>query len=277
MRKAGCRQAAAVLMAAALVFGTGGCKQVTKLSLLKEVSEQVSKAESYAMKTGMEMEAQGSVSGISMDMIIDMDMDVEINQNPAIAHGKGTMSVEVLNQTQEIPIETYTLEEDGKAVVYSYTDGEWLKETQENASQGITGALGAREYLAMADSVELEKETEDVEGQECYVLTGSVQGELLESITGSMAEALKESEFLENMDWDAIQVPVKVYITKEKRYPAKISMDLKTVMNETLKAAVPEIEVEFSCENCKVEMEFSSFGEVGTITLPEEVEAGNAV
>lgn len=259
-----------IVLVAAAVVQTSGCREVTKMSLLKKVSEQMTEADSYAMNMKMNLEAGGGIAGITVDISMNMDLDMDVNQNPQITHSTGSMSMEALGQSQEIPIETYTVEEDGKTVIYTGSDGNWTREEGEDFSQ-VAGTLGAEQYLAMAESVELEKETQDVDGTECYVLSGTIEGDVLESAAGAMLEAFQESELLDGVDFAEMQIPIQMYIGKATSYPVRISVDMKSVMEEALASAISQEGLEFTCDDCTMEMNFSSFNQVEAIELPQEV------
>lgn len=259
-----------VALAVLAVVQLAGCGKITKLTLLKKVSEQMADAESYAMNMKMALEAGGSVSGITVDMGMDMDLDMDVNQDPQIVHSTGVLAMEALGQSQDIPLEMYVLEENGKSVVYAGSNGTWTKEEGEDFSR-MAGTLGAEQYLAMAESVELAEETEDVEGQECYVLSGTIEGEVLESAMGTMMEAFEESGLLDDLDFTEVQIPVELYIGKKDSYPVQMSMDMKSIMGEALGAAASQNGVEFTCDTCTMEIGFSSFNQVGSIEVPQEV------
>ncbi len=270
-----CKRGMGVVLAILAVVQLTGCKEVTKLTLLKKVAEQVSQAESYAMNMKMSLEAGGSVSGITVNIGMDMDLNMDINQEPQVIHTKGTLSMNALGQNQEIPLEMYSLEENGKTMVYTDSNGTWTKEEGEEFGK-MTGTLGAEQYLSMAESVELEKETKDVAGQECYILTGSIKGDLLESAMGTMIETFEESGLLEDLNFSKTQIPIQLYIEKKDFYPVRMTMDMKSIMEEAFEAAIAQGGVEFTCDTCTMEMEFSSFNQLENIELPEEVKVQSA-
>lgn len=88
---------AAGLIAAAALSGCGS--KVTTGSLLKDVNENTSKAESLEMSMVMDLQAQIAITGMTMDLGMNMKLDADVINDPALMHAKGNVAVEMLGQS----------------------------------------------------------------------------------------------------------------------------------------------------------------------------------
>lgn len=111
----------AILGSGILIFNMTGCGKVTSDSILKSMSQNMSKEENYKMDMLMDLKASGTVQGMSVDINMNMDMGMKINTNPEIAHAEGNMTMEMLGMNQSSPLEVYTVKEGDNTISYSKT------------------------------------------------------------------------------------------------------------------------------------------------------------
>lgn len=272
MKKKFVRYSCAVLGSSILILSVTGCGKATSESLLKSMSENMSKAENYKIDMLMDLKAGGTVQGISVDVTMNMDMGMKVNTDPEIIHAEGSMALGMLGMDQTSPLEVYTVRDGDNTISYTKTGEEgWTKEVQENLDKSLN-AYEFKEFEKLAASLELEKNTTDLEGVECYALKGVLDGEALSTILDSALSAMNDSaEIMGDADWAAFKIPVEFYIAKKDSMPVKMTLDLQTMMLEAMKSAGAQEDVEFNCESCTFDLKFGSFGEVETITLPDDV------
>lgn len=272
MKKKLVKYSCAILGSSIMILNITGCGKVTSESILKSMSQKMSKEENYKIDMLMDLKAGGTVQGLSVDINMNMDMGMKINTNPEIAHAEGNMSLEMLGMDQSSPLEVYTVKEGDNTVSYSKTGEEgWTKEVQGDLSKNLN-AYDFKEFEKLASNLELEKNTTDLDGIECYALKGILDGEALSTILDSALSVMNDSaEIMGDANWAEIKIPIEFYITKKDSMPVKMSLDLQSMMLEVMKSAGAQEEVEFNCEKCTFDLKFGSFGEVETITLPEDV------
>lgn len=272
MKKKLVKYSCAILGSSIMILNITGCGKVTSESILKSMSQNMSKEENYKIDMLMDLKAGGTVQGLSVDINMNMDMGMKINTNPEIAHAEGNMSLEMLGMDQSSPLEVYTVKEGDNTVSYSKTGEEgWTKEVQGDLSKNLN-AYDFKEFEKLASNLELEKNTTDLNGVECYALKGILDGEALSTLLDSALSAMNDSaEIMGDANWAEIKIPIEFYITKKDSMPVKMSLDLQSMMLEVMKSAGAQEEVEFNCEKCTFDLKFGSFGEVETITLPEDV------
>lgn len=272
MKKKLVKYSCAILGSSILILTMTGCGKVTSDSLLKSMSQNMSKEENYKMDMLMDLKASGTVQGMSVDINMNMDMGMKINTNPEIAHAEGNMTMEMLGMNQSSPLEVYTVKEGDNTISYSKTGEEgWTKEVQADLNKNLN-AYDFKEFEKLAANLELEKNTTDLEGIECYALKGVLDGEALSTILDSTLSAMNDSaEIMGDVNWAEIKIPVEFYIAKKGSMPVKMSLDMQSMMLEVMKSAGAQEEVEFACDKCTFDLKFGSFGEVETITLPDDV------
>lgn len=262
-----------------------GCTKVTKESLAVKMYESVSKTESFKMDMKMDLKAGGTVSGITVDLKMGMDMGMDMNTEPAVIHGNGALTMNFLGMNEKVNLEMYSMNENGRTVTYTKSgDKGWVKGDEEDSKE--TEKKGEKEVLlALLKNLNLSEETQDINGITCYELKGSVKGEELNRIWDSAGDLIESNKFMEELELENAELPVEIYISKEDKYPVKMTMDLKELMKETFDSLMKDPEsqnengvgiVEFNCDTCSIELSFSSFGEVGVITVPEDVKKSAA-
>ena len=251
-------------------LGLAGCKgKPTVESLMKDVTVNTTKAKSYEASMIMDLKASGSMSGVSIDIGMNMDLDMEITQDPQKMHGKGTVSVEALGQSQNIITEIYTEMDGEKAISYAKTgDAGWVKQ-EVDAMTDLTALYGEEYSKELAEGMTLAEETTKVNQIECYTLTGNVAGSNIKAIMDTMLDNMEEMDMPGDMDMDNVEIPIEYYISKADKYPVKIVLDMKSVLDESMKAGA-DTGMTLTSESCTMEIVFSSFDTVEEIVIPDE-------
>lgn len=256
-----------------LVLSLAGCGKVTSETLLKSMSQNMSKEENYKMDMVMDLQAGGTVQGITLDIKMNMDMGMKVNTDPQVVFGEGAITLDMLGMNQEMNMQMYTTKDGDQTVSYSKLDeGEWQKEVSGDIEEMIK-SYDFEALQNLAGNLELAEKTEDIDGVECYALKGNLDGEALETMIKSALSIMDNStNLMGEADWSKMELPVEIYISKKEKKPVKMSMDMKSMMLESMKGSdTGEVDVEFKCDKCTFDIKFASFGEVEKITVPEEV------
>lgn len=168
-------------------------------------------------------------------------------------------------------LELYQVEEDGKQVTYSGTNGSWKKESAEGSNEnhlGIDGNIFAQEGKAL-ESFHLSEQETTVNGKACYQLYGDVTGT---ELMGLLGKEMVEAYHLVNLpEEDAIRnlkIPVIFDIYKEELLPAKIVVDMSDVMGDLYKSYGETTKVNLY----SIVLQFTDYNKVDEIHVPDEIQ-----
>lgn len=264
MRKNSKRVAAAgiaAVMTAAMVSGCG--TKATPENLFNDMSKNMKDAESVLCNMNMEASLTDGTDSVE----ISMKLDVEATQKPEAAHLKGNVSFGASGANISAEVEGYSVKEDDKYVSYSKVENEWSKtETDESEVDVLNGNM-FDSMKDTADDFKLSEELTEVEGKDCFELTGDIKGDTLTSL---MDEDMMSSFGLDVLaDEDAmadITIPCTVEIYKDSILPARLNIDMKAVMESVLEESGEAVEV----SDYFIEMTYTEYDSVDEITVPDE-------
>lgn len=243
-------------------------KQLTPTKLMETVSENMSGITSFANSVRLDIELED----VLYTTAVSMDIDMESTMDPKAGHAKGTAHLKMRGAELESVLEIYQLTEHGRRATYSSLDGNWSKEVLEN-TKGSSITLDNSLFSEMADSVDnfrIAEGTVDVDGKECYQMYGDVTGENLKGLLGS--EMLNAYGLVKLPEEDAISelmIPITFNVYKEEMLPARIVVDMSNVMN----SLYDEYDKTTNVNSYSIKLDFGKYGEVGPITVPENVRA----
>lgn len=251
---------------------TACSEKLTPKKLITAVSENMSDITSFANTVRLDIELED----VLYTTAVSMDIDMESTMNPKAGHAKGTAHLKMRGAELDSVLEIYQLIESGRRVTYSSLDGNWSKEVLEN-TKGSSITFDNSLFAEMADSVEDFRIAEgivNIDGQECYQMYGDVTGENLKALLGS--EMLNAFGLVELPDEDAISelmIPITFNVYKDEMLPARIVVDMSNVMN----SLYDEFDKTTNVNSYSIKLDFSRYGEVGSITVPEEVKTVTAI
>lgn len=251
-------------MTAALLAGCG--TKATPENLLRDMEKNSEEVGSTLMNFKMDL----AMSYDSNDVNFGMDMDLEATAEPEASHGKGTVSMEMMGMDFDIPAEMYSVIEDDEYVTYTMMDDMWTREVSDE--DDVTGEVDSMsESMAeYADQFTLAEELATVNDQECFELTGELDGdifgELMQTdLIGSLTGYGIDEDQLSDMVF-----PCTIDIYRDSILPARIYFD----MTDAFAALLQDAGVTVS--ECYVDVNFMEYDSVGEITVPEEAISGAA-
>ena len=290
MKNAGKRRywsaAAALILCIALAVVSAGCVQkVTAVSIAKQTADNLEKVKSLTAKENLKMGMKLASGDNSMDLSIDMDMDMKLVKEPLTGSVDMKAKLEGMGTSTEVGALTY-LEKDGENVV-TYTSvegGEYTKQiTPAGDFKGVelTDMSVLRKIADVSQTAELRKETEDVNGTEAYVIDLTLSGETLqEMLDGSMSGLQGAGLDVKVTDLKDCEVPTVLYISKEKKLPVRITMDL-TSLGDKLTGQISETigtaGLELSVTEMTSIMDFMDYDAFDSIEIPAEARAAKEV
>ena len=260
----------AAVMAAALLSGCGGRTKATPENLLRDMTEKMDKEESVVMnlKFNINLSAGGE------ELAVGMDMDMEVTAEPEASHAKGEVSFDIAGSGMSTEMEMYSVEEDGQYVTYTMMEGEWTKEAADEEEslgdiEGMTGDI--RDY---ADKFELGEDLAEINGEDCFELTGELDGDILSEIfLSDMLDSFSGYGLDEETVSDMV-FPCTIDIYKDTILPARILFDLTDAFGPAMEDAG------VAASDCYMEMTFMEYGSVDEIVVPDEAleaEAGSGL
>lgn len=281
----------AAVMTAAQLAACGGSSSgnsakdsaPTAESLSGDVASALSKVKSNKMNVSVDF--KGTVSVPSADQEADFSMkideDTEQTYDPYVTHATGTLAMDFNGESNSMDVEAYAQVDDDSLITYSSSDegGTWTKtttdldqDTLENYTPEGSGAI----YEEIADGdldAKLEEDTEKVDGDECYVMTVTLEGDDI----GKLLSASGIEGVTDTLDEDALEdksADVTVYINKETNLPAKITGDMKEIgdamFDSLLGTALSGVDYEVSMDKFDIEQTISEYDGTDEIEIPDE-------
>ena len=250
----------AAVMAAALLSGCGGKTKATPENLLRDMTEKAGKVESAVMNLKLNI----TLSSGTEELATELNMDLETTADPEVSHGKGEASFDIAGSSMSTEMETYTVKEDDRYMTYTLLNGEWAKEETSGMEAlgdigGMTG--GMRDY---ADKFELGTELTEINGEDCFELTGELDGDIFSQIIQSdMMDSFSGYGLDEETVSDMV-FPCTIDIYKETILPARILFDL----TDTFAPAMEDAGV--TASDCYMEITFMEYDSVDEIVVPDE-------
>lgn len=259
--------AAVVLLAAATLSGCG--EKVTAEGLMQEAAEKMAEVKSMKGVYDMDMTMGVSQSGISMDVDVSANMDFESTAEPSAMHCNMVMDMGMLGLSVET--EMYVMMEEDQAVSYVCMGDQWMKQSAampDTASDtgmvlNLDTLFGENAALTLLD------ETEEENGKEVYVITGTVSAEDIDmeqfnEIMGSTGAAGLDDL---GLDLSGLQMDVALRLYTDSRLPASVSMK----SSGDGEVFTMEMEgVETTLDSLSYELKIEEYDTVDEIVLPEE-------
>ena len=258
--------AAMVLLVVSVLTGCGGEKKETAEEILEQVRANTEDMDSLSAGMTMELSMNVAESGVSMTLDMDGDFDMEFTSDPMASHMKGTLSMSLMGISMEM--ESYTVVEDDKNVTYTNSAGEWTRTESEMTDENQTEAMVS--LFDDAVSYTLSDETEEVDGEEAYVLTAEVSGNLMQDLMGGMAESMDEVSG--TMDWSAFSADVTLKVNRETKMPAQVVMDCGDSLSALLESS-SEDSASVGIDKYVITITFHEFDNVEEIVVPEEAKS----
>ncbi len=278
-------------LALVLVSLTGcGEEPATVESLVKDIKANTTDCKSAQINMGMSfgLVVSAPEAGATMTMYLDGDLDAKRYND--IESVLCDFNLDVEGETADYQLELYTQLTDDGAELYIHDDSTdtWYKMQYEAASMVVTDLTDVQDKLTLAE------DTEDVDGTECYVMTGTLNGEdLMDILKNSeddedidsakeIEDSLAELEQMLGVQFDLTNLvaDLKICVDKETKLPVSYSIDLGnsdiSALNE-LVSALAEVQMELEIDTAVIDMKYSDFNKVDKFELPDEAKDAQEV
>ena len=249
------------------VLLAGCATKATPENLLRDMEKNSDEVESTLMNFKMNM----AMSDDSDDVNFGMDMDLEATTEPEASHGKGTVSMNMMGMNFDVPTEMYSVIEDDEYVTYTLMEDMWTREVSDE--EDVTGEVDsmAESMAEYADQFTLAEELVTVNDQECFELTGKLDGDIFgEIIQPDLIDSLTGYGIDEDLMSDMV-FPCTIDIYRDSILPARVYFDMADAFASLLQDAGVTV------SECYVDVTFMEYDSVGEIAVPEEAvsEAAN--
>lgn len=250
------------ILTAVMLAGCGAStSKVTAESLLQEVKSKCDAMKSLETHTTAEITLGSEALGGTMDLTMDMTM--QTTTEPVANYLKENISIPGLGTAMDM--ENYTVVQDDQILSYAGIAGQWMVSKMAYDKDSVERINAAAEDLLKSkDSLKLADETEDVNGTEAYIITGSISGADVKNLLSSMESTLGNLTGNTDMDLGDISVDFTYAISKADKNPLYMEMTFNGMT-----AGEGDEQVTFNKFNMK--MEYTNFDTVDAITVPQDV------
>lgn len=231
------------LMTLALALGLSlavltGCSKPTVESLVDGMFDR----ESQTAEIEMDIVCSISAMGLDFDAEFGGDFEAQFSgmdgkgDQTSYADGKMTLEVKAFDIDEEEEFETYSIVDDGTVTSYSRTgdDDTWYvsESDQDVVDQDVTDKITEAMKDVLKENGELAEDTEKVEGEECYVITATIEGrdwsDILKPMQDMIDDAMEEAGVdVDVLSWfEYLSADLTYYISKDTGYLIKMEMDM---------------------------------------------------
>lgn len=239
-----------------LILSLTGCgKSVTTQSIIGDVKNNMDNCTYVNYDINYISDTNQKYEDVSFNTKIQYNLNVETNKT--VSHITGTIDTSIKDEKQNYVIDTWLSNENENNLIYYKKDDVWYRKDANNSSDLSMNLL--KEIYSQ--NPEVQKDTsEQINGKDCYVINSSLSGEILSDYITTLFDNISLS--------DDSNINVSLYIYKETSFPAYIKIDLKDIANKLLS----ETEVNYSFNNCYLEITFNSFNDT-EIVLPDNIKS----
>lgn len=257
-----------------LILSTAGCSKVTAESLMTSISENMAEENDYKIDMSGNLKGSGSMSGITLDVQAGMDMEIQLNAAPQKIYADGTVFFKAMGVEQKLDIGAYFMKEGtDETIHFKIGESDWKKFSTADLGNRPQPLI-YKEFEELTSNLELEDKTTEQEGVECYKLNGKLNSNALEEMMNSVFDTPDAPvNIYKDVNWEEIDIPIVYYISKKEKLPVKISFELKSLLLGLIKTFDTKGEMNINCDNFTLDFVYSSFGEVGEIPLPQDIDS----
>lgn len=239
---------------------SGCATKATPENLLRDMEKNAEETKSAMVNVKMNMGMTADSEEISMGI----DMDMESTTEPEASYAIGSVSVGMAGMNFDVELETYSVVEGEEYVTYTLMEDQWTREVSD--AEELADEVGSiTENMAeYADRFELSESLVTVNDQDCYELTGELDGDLI----GDMMQTDMMDEFsgydIDESVFSNMVFPCTIAIYQDSILPARVYVD----MTDTFASLMEDAGISIS--ECYMDITFMEYDTVDEITVPEE-------
>lgn len=252
---------AAAMAAAMAVMSLTACgTKATPENLFRDMNKRASEVESLRMNMKLDMNIEAAGESVSMGM----DFAMEATSDPEMSSAKGVGSVGWGGIDTSTEIETYSEKQGDEYIVYTKSENGWTVQKEDSAGMSTDIGVVSEDIAKFASQFELEKDLVQVNGEDCFQLTGTITGEFLSEFMGDDMLSSFAGLGLDEDGMADMSMPCTIEVYKDSILPARMTFDMGEALLPILGAAG------LDAAECTVEMTFLDYDAVEEIVIPEE-------
>ena len=224
--------------------GKGGDVTVEDVMNMAFESDDVESAKmTFEANVDVTAEAEGTTADITAGLDLEAEVANVTDQDNMDVHFTMGVEYSAMGMSDSMEMEAYMDCEDGEATLYATEDGEtWFTET-EDMTEIFAEAMDEDLISKLEDAckdvykdAELADDTEEVNGEECYVVTLDTTCAAFQPVLDVLMEESEEgAEAIEELDvdveevLDSIPVSMTMYVSVEDGYCLETDVDFSDV------------------------------------------------
>lgn len=276
-----------------------GCGASTETVVDKMFAEQ---ADSLAMTVDMDVDISAKFAGSDIDLALTGTTDLEFDsadKDEVKSHIKTDLKVSAMGESEKLKTEIYTITEDDEATAYlkDPDSGDWTyttSEVEENPMDEKTIAKVQDSIKEVLKTAELQKKTEKIGDEECYVLrldtTADSFGGCFDAVWDTLDDDMKDEAEDAGFDMDKVKdylsyfkTDITIYTSKKSGKAVKMIVDMTGTDTEGLLGQVEDDfgdmldmfgvdidDIDLTIDSMKFDITYSSWNEV-TVEIPKKV------
>ena len=220
----------------------------------------------YSCDVAMNMVMKFPEAGV-VSMNIDIKSEATMTYDPPTSLQTNTVTVATGGEATTTTTTNYLLEEDGKMVQYTDSEGVWVK-----AETGLSGA----EYVAQASAVDYDEKTVALDettttyaGKSAICLSSAMKGIAVEDMIGdALTSSLVGEESDAEIDWSAVSCDVLIYLDPETKLFLAEKMTIHGI-GDAMKPLGEALGAEIEVGDSSATFAATSFEPAAPAVLPE--------
>ena len=247
-----------------------GCGSVSSASILLDMAKNTKEVKSVDMNIKMVMDMDTTADGNTTNAKIDCDMNGKVTTNPEVCKIDGKMDMSFLGMNQSMNLKSYsTKEEDGSYTSYTYDESKsaWAKINTSIDKEGLGELANFESMNGIFDDFVLSEETTTVNNVNCHKLTGTVEGEDLSKMLGSV-ESLG-SNLGDSLK--GLKVNVELFVNAKDMVPVQIKLDFKDSDISSSMGITDGSNVKIN--EYYITMTYNGINTIDKLEVPEDVKA----
>lgn len=258
----------AILLAFVMLTSVlSGCslfeKKPTKESLIGFAEQTIEDSESVDLGLDMVLDMEITEDGFKVPMEMDIEAEIQSHYDSETAYMSLQAKMNILGKDMSMSREAYIVEEDGDLVEYSKEseDGEdtgWYKDYSSGMDFDDPSGNIFESISDNLDAFELDEDTSNYDGNECYVLRGELDS------SEEFLEGLDMEDLMGEFEYDEVKVDITAYFLKDSKLPYAVHLDMTDSFADAY-------ETEASVEEFTMTLTFHSFNEIDEIKVPKSV------
>jgi outer membrane lipoprotein-sorting protein len=266
----------AVLMIAAMVLAAGCGSNVSSevkdiIEKTKEKTSDLSSASgTVQMQMSMSFSGGEALEAESAELSSSFDVEFQAVPDPEAAYMNGsmTMTMDVLDQNQTIPMEVYTVKEDSSYVTYTNSELGWTKATIEE-TENVSPYMDLIKDLDIKAEYKLEEEQSE-DGRDLYVISTELKGDQLEQLMGLSSMLTEGMTDDTSLDLSGVKANIVYKIDKESYLPAAATINFEG-FDKAFSSIMETLGVSISGGEFSMDIVYTDFNTVDEIVVPESV------